>query len=252
MKELLTNSQAWSEIAANYDGAARRRLTPFSKEAVAWAELGEGDRVLDVACGPGTTTLVLAETVASVQCVDFAPNMIEQLRKSTNIPAIEYLFHEEGTPLPDLGGIQASLEKRTRHRRALMRMLFEYYDTDRLVICMDPSALELMTDFNTDRSTTRTLLIECNFTDDYLIGHAHRVGLAGDHTPQQTLERLLPTIRNDILHESDRIRDAGFSNYSIIRESDRQEDNAENLMQFFGLPQDKAMELAATPYLFAD
>jgi len=151
-----------------------------------------------------------------------AKRMIEQLRKSTNIPAIEYLFHEEGTPLPDLGGIQASLEKRTRHRRALMRMLFEYYDTDRLVICMDPSALELMTDFNTDRSTTRTLLIECNFTDDYLIGHAHRVGLAGDHTPQQTLERLLPTIRNDILHESDRIRDAGFSNYSIIRESDRQ------------------------------
>ncbi len=181
-----------------------------------------------------------------------AKRLIEQLRKSTNIPAIEYLFHEEGTPLPDLGGIQASLNKRTRHRRALMRMLFEYFDTDRLVICMDPSALELMNDFNSDRSTTRTLQIECDFTDDYLIGHAHRVGLAGERTPQQTLERLLPTIRNDIVYESDRIRDSGHSNYTIIRESDSAEENADRLAQFFSLPFETAKELAETPHLFAD
>ncbi len=181
-----------------------------------------------------------------------AKRLIDQLRKSTNIPAIEYLFHEEGTPLPDLGGIQASLSKRTRHRRALMRMLFEYYDTDRLVICMDPSALELMNDFNSDRSTTRTLQIECEFTDDYLIGHAHRVGLAGERTPQQTLERLLPTIRNDIIYEADRIRDSGYSNYTIIRESDSAEENADRLMQFFSLPFESAKELAETPHLFAD
>ena len=181
-----------------------------------------------------------------------AKRLIEQLRKSTNIPAIEYLFHEEGTPLPDLGGIQASLNKRTRHRRALMRMLFEYFDTDRLVICMDPAALELMNDFNSDRSTTRTLQIECDFTDDYLIGHAHRVGLAGERTPQQTLERLLPTIRNDIVYESDRIRDSGYSNYSIIRETDSAEENADQLAKFFGLPFETAKELAETPHLFAD
>ena len=181
-----------------------------------------------------------------------AKRLIDQLRKSTNIPAIEYLFHEEGTALPDLGGIQASLGKRTRHRRALMRMLFEYFETDRLVICMDPSALELMNDFNSDRSTTRTLQIECDFSDDYLIGHAHRVGLAGERTPQQTLERLLPTIRNDIIYESDRIRDSSYSNYAIIRESDSAEENADQLSAFFGLPFEKAKELADTPHLFSD
>jgi hypothetical protein len=41
----------------------------------------------------------------------------------------DYLFNEEATtPLPDLGGIQTTLEKRTRHRRALVRMLFDYWD----------------------------------------------------------------------------------------------------------------------------
>jgi Family of unknown function (DUF5928)/Core-2/I-Branching enzyme len=181
-----------------------------------------------------------------------AKRLMQQLRKSTDIPAIDYLFHEEGTPLPDLGGIQASLGKRTRHRRALMRMLFEYYDTDRLVICMDPSALDLMIDFNSDRSTTRTLQIECEFGDEYLVNHANRVGLAGERTPQQTLDRLLPTIRNDIIYEADRIRDAGFSNYTIIREADSVADNAKRLMQFFSLPEEAATDLAETRHLFVD
>ena len=52
-----------------------------------------------------------------------AKRVLERIRQVTNVPAIEYLFNEEDTPLPDLGGIQSSLEKRTRHRRALMRML---------------------------------------------------------------------------------------------------------------------------------
>ena len=41
--------------------------------------------------------------------------------------AVDYLFNEEATALPDLGGIQSTLEKRMRHRRALVRMLFEHW-----------------------------------------------------------------------------------------------------------------------------
>ena len=36
-----------------------------------------------------------------------AKRMLDQIRKLTNTPAIEYLFHEEATPLPDLGGYSA-------------------------------------------------------------------------------------------------------------------------------------------------
>ena len=68
------------------------------------------------------------------------------------MPAIEYAFDEEQTPLPDLGGIQKTLSKRTRHRRALMRMMFEYFETDRLIFCLDPNNLDLLHDFYTDRS----------------------------------------------------------------------------------------------------
>ncbi len=181
-----------------------------------------------------------------------AKRLLDRIRQMTNIPCIEYLFNEDSCPLPDLGGIQSTMGKRHRHRRALMRMLYDYYDTERLLVCMDPANLDLLEDFGRDRSLTRMLEIECQFSDDYLIGHAMRVGLAGDRTPSETIQRLLPTVRNDILHESDRIRDADFDNHLRMREVDHPEVNARALAEFLTLPQDKAVELAKTEYLFAD
>ena len=181
-----------------------------------------------------------------------AKRLVSRIRQLTNIPCIEYLFNEEGTDLPDMGGIQSNLSKRHRHRRSLMRMLFDYYDSDRMVVCMDPGNLDLLEDFCRDRATTRLLEVQCSFSDDYLIGHAMRVGLAGERTPEETLARLLPTIRNDIVHESDRIRDAEFENHLRIREEDSADTNAQALAAFLSAPTDQAIDLARTDYLFAD
>ena len=181
-----------------------------------------------------------------------AKRVLERIRQVTNVPAIEYLFNEEDTPLPDLGGIQKTMEKRHRHRRALMRMLFDYFETDRLIVCMDPGNIELLHDFASDRSITRILEIQCQFTDDYLAGHAMRVGLAGEQTKQDTLARLLPTIRNDIVHESDMLRDAQFEHLRHMREAGDQDSNASALSDFLAIPPEKAHQIAQADYLFAD
>ncbi|MGB8622523.1 MAG: DUF5928 domain-containing protein [Paracoccaceae bacterium] len=181
-----------------------------------------------------------------------AKRLLARMRQVTNLPAIEYLFNEEDTPLPDLGGIQATLEKRTRHRRALMRMLFDYYETDRLMICLDPSNIELMQDFYADRCTTRMLEVQTTFSDEYLLGHARRVGLAGERTPQETIDRLLPTIRYDVVFESDRIRDSGFPHLYRIREQASAEENTPPLAEFLSIPPETAREIAATAHLFVD
>lgn len=181
-----------------------------------------------------------------------AKRLVDRVRKVAGIPALEYLFNEASTPLPDLGGIQGTLEKRTRHRRALVRMLFDYWKTDHLILCIDPANVDLMQDFYSDRSNTRLLEIECDFTNDYLIGHAKRVGLAGDRTPQETIDRLLPTIRYDVKFESDRLRDADFTGFHRIRQSASPDENAVPLAHFLGIAADKALEIAATDYLFVD
>ena len=181
-----------------------------------------------------------------------AKRLLGRIKQVTNVPAMEYVFDEEATALPNLGGIQVTLAKRTRHRRALMRMLFDYYDTDRLIICLDPDNMDLLQDFYTDRSKTSLLEIECNFTDEYLVGHARRVGLAGDRTKPETIKRLLPTIRSDVYFESDRIRDAGFPNFYRIRERAEPDENVLPLSQFLDITPDKASEVVAADDLYAD
>lgn len=181
-----------------------------------------------------------------------AKRLLGQVRQVSNVPAIEYLFNEEHTDLPDLGGIQTTLAKRTRHRRALMRMLFDYFETDRLIICLDPSNIDLMDDFAADRSQTRFLEIECQFSDDYLVGHARRVGLAGDHTSAATLERLLPTIRRDVTYESERIRDAGYAHLYRIKPTASATANTAQLAGFLDIEPLKAQDIAANGNLFTD
>jgi hypothetical protein len=181
-----------------------------------------------------------------------AKRLVRSINHHTIIPAIDYLFNEEDTDLPDLGGIQKSLEKRTRHRRALMRILFDYHETDRLIFCLDTANLDLMEDFFSDRNVTRLLEIECDFSDDFLIGHAQRVGLAGERTPDETLDRLLPTIRYDVGFEADRIRDAEFPNHSRIRQANTADQNTPPLVAFLSLPEVTARGIAETPHLFAD
>ena len=133
-----------------------------------------------------------------------------------------------------------------------MRMLFDYYETDRLIVCMDPGNIDLLQDFANDRSVTRMLEVQCQFSDDFLSGHALRVGLAGEQTSQDTLDRLLPTIRNDIAFESDRIGDAGFEHLERIREIADLTENGEALARFLSVTSEKGREIASQDHLFAD
>ena len=181
-----------------------------------------------------------------------AKRLVERIRQEAKLPAVDYLFNEAACPLPDLGGIQTTLEKRTRHRRALVRMLFDWWRSDTLVLCIDPAHVDLMRDFASDKARTRFLEIDCVLTDDYLIGHARRVGLAGENTPGEVLERLLPTIRYDVRFESDRIRDADFAGLYRIREGAPAEENIGALAEFLGVSADVARRIATTPHLFAD
>ena len=200
------------------------------------------------------TTLGRSRELMIIVCKKWhvAKRLVAAIQHHTNVPAIAYLFNEDATDLPDLGGIESSLQKRGRHRRALMRMLFDHYDSDRLVICLDTSSLDLMADFFADRATVRMLEIECSFDDDYLVGHAMRVGLAGPQTKETTLARLLPTIRHDMIYERDAIRDANFAHTAQIKETGTSEENAHALAQFLSVSPDVARTLADTPHFFVD
>ena len=113
-------------------------------------------------------------------------------------------------------------------------------------------SIDLLHDFFSDRSRTKLLEVECNFSDDYLIGHAKRVGLAGEETQEETLQQLLPTVRYDVINEIDAIKDAQFPDHFRITEGISAEQNALALEAFLSVDHDVALGVAQTPYLFVD
>jgi hypothetical protein len=58
---------------------------------------------------------------------------------------------------------------------------------------------------------------------------------------------LLPTIRYDVIYESDRIRDAGFGNHLRVRELASPDENARPIAEFLSVPEDVAAGLPKPP-----
>lgn len=181
-----------------------------------------------------------------------AKRMLDSAQAQTGLPGVQYLFDEESCPLPDLGGIERTLDKRNRHRRALVRMLFDYYQTERLIICLDPSNLGLLEDLTSDRADAHIVELNCTVDDAYLIGHAERVGLVGADTPPEVMDRLLPTLRHEFAYESERIRETQFPHHHVISQADTPEARAIPLALAFRVEQDAAQKMASTAYLFDD
>ncbi|MGB0799855.1 MAG: DUF5928 domain-containing protein, partial [Planktomarina sp.] len=181
-----------------------------------------------------------------------AKRLIDTVRKTTSIPVLEFIFNEKEAGLPDLGGIEKSLTKRGRHRRSMVRMLFDYYNDDRLLLCLDTANFDVADDFFKDRCDTRLLEIDCEFTDDYLTGHAKRIGLAGDNSSTELISRILPTVRRDVMDEYDQFREAGFPRHSRVLQWATDEENALALMDFLDVDEDTANQIVQTNDLFSD
>lgn len=181
-----------------------------------------------------------------------AKRLTAAVRAQTLIPAVDFVFNELDAHLPDLGGVETTVEKRDRHRRALIRLLFQHFESHRLVLCLDPSALYLIQDMASDKAETRILLIDSQFDDDYLRGHIARVGLAGTGTAPDVIEQLLPMVRADLEHEAERLRDMDFAAFHSIAPWLTPEENAEQLARFLDVPTETALALAKTEYLFSD
>jgi ubiquinone/menaquinone biosynthesis C-methylase UbiE len=76
----LASPQPWNLVASGYDAYTRDFLANFSRAALKKVDLPPFARVVDVACGPGTTSLLLAEKVAHIDAIDFSPQMLSKFR----------------------------------------------------------------------------------------------------------------------------------------------------------------------------
>jgi SAM-dependent methyltransferase len=77
----LAGPHVWNMISGNYTESLLPFFEHFSREALRLAELPPAPRLADVACGPGTLSILAALEGASVKALDVAPDMLAQFRR---------------------------------------------------------------------------------------------------------------------------------------------------------------------------
>jgi ubiquinone/menaquinone biosynthesis C-methylase UbiE len=80
----LASPEPWSLVADEYTQELLAMFELFSRDALELAPTPAGAKLLDVAAGPGTLTLLAAEAGRSVAAIDFSPQMVTHLKRRLN------------------------------------------------------------------------------------------------------------------------------------------------------------------------
>ena len=76
----LATVEPWDLVAAGYTRALVPVFQKWARDTFEQVSLHSDDRVLDIACGPGTVSLLAASLAKDVVALDFSENMIAALR----------------------------------------------------------------------------------------------------------------------------------------------------------------------------
>jgi len=85
----LAAPEPWDLVSSGYAEELAPRLRLYAEDALQLAGVSGGARVLDVACGAGPLAILAARRGASVDALDFAARMIDELRSAIARDSIE-------------------------------------------------------------------------------------------------------------------------------------------------------------------
>lgn len=91
MTNLEQQQAAWDRFATSYDEAITPVSTQAAETALRLAGVREGDRLLDVAAGPGALSLPAARLGARVLAVDYSPSMVDLLTQRARAEGLHNL-----------------------------------------------------------------------------------------------------------------------------------------------------------------
>lgn len=77
----LSLASTWDLVADDYAREVAPAFEHYAKEALRLARVSAGSRVVDVAAGPGTLSLLAADLGASVEALDVSTRMVEALQR---------------------------------------------------------------------------------------------------------------------------------------------------------------------------
>jgi ubiquinone/menaquinone biosynthesis C-methylase UbiE len=96
----------WNLVSQGYEEVTRAFLEKYSAYGIERLALEREHRVVDVACGPGTSTLLIAPWVGHVDAIDFSEEMLNIARENATRAGLTNVRFEnaDGQALPLLSG----------------------------------------------------------------------------------------------------------------------------------------------------
>ena len=175
---------------------------------------------------------------------------MQAARRAGGPEAHGYVFDEDSGALPRLGGIESSKPKRGRHRRAVLRMLLEFHETNRLMICLDPANLDALRDIEGDQCRLRVMELHTDIDDEYLLGHAKRAGLLPEEATLEDSMPLLRTLDRQFKDDSNALSDMGLAHLYALRPDDSADFAGEQIARFLDIPfgDGRDMAIAELPF----
>lgn len=98
----LAEPLAWDLVANGYAEINFDSFAAFAADALALAKLRDGERLIDVACGPGSLTIQAARSASFVAALDFSESMLKELEVRVGQAGLSNVEvrHGDGQALP--------------------------------------------------------------------------------------------------------------------------------------------------------
>ncbi len=92
----LATPLAWNLVSAGYVQENLEHFIAYAKDALDLANVRTGERILDVAAGPGSLAVQAAQRVGEVQALDFSPDMLVHLKERAQAAGVSNVYAREG------------------------------------------------------------------------------------------------------------------------------------------------------------
>lgn len=158
--------------------------------------------------------------------------------------SLGYIFDEDRDINVPLGNLEHGLAKRGRHRVALMNLIYDAMETDRLIICLDPSRAEALLEFVDKIGDVRILLVDRPISQAHIRSHALRSGLFAEDSGTFEQDEVMRALNHEFAHETTWLRE-NFADRLYINSLDRtREQNILDIGHFLRVPRSGAEALA--------
>lgn len=188
-----------------------------------------------------STTLDDSKEVFVIACKKWHVGQIfaDTVRRVTGIDTLGYVFDQEEPLEMDLGHLEAGKEKRGRHRRAYLGLLFDACGSNKLALCVDPARDDVVRDFADTDSRMRVLLIETPFDDQEYEDHGRRVGLLGDYASKELRDTVVNALKVEFAEESVRLRKVDTGRLGLLSASQNRVEKAAAVARFLRVSRDE-------------